>query len=348
MIGDNCNLKCTYCFYNKLDQEHASEFGIDDLRNFFKQIKEMQSSPYRFIWHGGEPLLKGFDTFQEIVKAQTEIFDDYNDVENLLQTNATLVTKKWAVFFRENNFKVGISLDGDKESNDNHRIYKHGQSSFMKVIRGIEILKEEGIEPAIIQTVPKRNLKNVSTDFDFFFDKLQAKSLAINISDVQYTADATLEAVTPDEGFELYKTLFHKWLERKDKNIRVREIENFLLGLTGNTPKSCSFNGTCGHYISIEGNKDVYPCDRLSFSKKYYLGNLNTETYKEILEGERMQKFRELVTDKPEPCKTCEWQKMCNNGCTALRNPETNHYKFCEARKKTFAYISNYINTVNQ
>jgi uncharacterized protein len=346
-VGERCNLRCSYCFYNKQNQEQSKIIDIRDLHNILLQIKQAHKPPYYFIWHGGEPLLSKIDYFERLIQIQYEIFDNQQDTINLIQTNGTLVSQRWAVFFFRHKFRVGISLDGDKSCNDVYRIKKDKKSSFSAVLKGIDYLRSEGIEPGVIQTITKNTLSYVPNNFDYLVDELKIKSLSTNICDTQYTQDQTIVGLTSDDVFWLYKMLFHKWLERKDFSLRIREVENIIFGLTGLNPKSCSFNGTCGEYLTIEGNQSIYPCDRLSHNPNYYLGKLTHSSYHEIVSGSRRESFIQYAHTLPDDCVICKWKNICNNGCTALRDPITKLYKYCEARKQIFSYINDIINSIN-
>lgn len=345
--GERCNLRCSYCFYNKLNQEQSKTIDIQDLFSILLQIRQTHNPPYNFIWHGGEPLMIKIDYFEKLVQLQKNIFKNQEDVINLIQTNGTLISKRWAEFFYKHKFRVGVSLDGDKSSNDIYRYKKGKKSSFLEVLKGIDNLRTVGIEPGIIQTITKNTLTLASNNFDYLIDDLKIKSLSTNICDTQYTQDKTIGSLTSDDVYWLYKMIFYKWLERKDFSLRIREVENIVFGLTGLRQRSCSFNGSCGNYITIEGDKSLYPCDRLSHNTNYYLGSLTKANYNDIVSGAQRDSFLSFVHTLPENCIICKWKKICNNGCTALRDPNTGLYKYCEARKKTFSYINNIINSLN-
>jgi uncharacterized protein len=67
-------------------------------------------------------------------------------IDNCIQTNGTLLTDEWCIFLKENNFLVGISIDGPQEFHDEYRRNKQGQPSFYKVKKGIDLLKKHGVE----------------------------------------------------------------------------------------------------------------------------------------------------------------------------------------------------------
>lgn len=66
-------------------------------------------------------------------------------VSNTLQTNATLIDDEWAAFLSENDFLVGVSLDGPQDLHDSYRLDKKGGPTFDKVMAGIELLKKYGV-----------------------------------------------------------------------------------------------------------------------------------------------------------------------------------------------------------
>lgn len=49
-------------------------------------------------------------------------------------------------FFKENNWLVGISIDGPQEFHDEYRLTKQGRPSFVNVMRGINLLNKHGVE----------------------------------------------------------------------------------------------------------------------------------------------------------------------------------------------------------
>ena len=52
----------------------------------------------------------------------------------------------WARFLKENNFLVGISIDGYKELHDLYRVNASGEGSFERIRGSLEILKKHEVE----------------------------------------------------------------------------------------------------------------------------------------------------------------------------------------------------------
>lgn len=109
---------------------------------------------------GGEPLMN-FDLIQFVVNECKLCYPESKFVFSLT-TNTTLINSEIADFFKENCFRVMVSIDGYKEIHNHHRKFRNGTGSFDKVIEGIQILKDKGVEFRIRATLDHR-----------FYDKYQ-------------------------------------------------------------------------------------------------------------------------------------------------------------------------------
>ena len=127
--GSICNLDCQYCYY--LDKEQLYPNGEsftmtkELLEEYISQhIEATKEDLIMFSWHGGEPTLLGLDYFQKIIRFQEKYKPSNKKIINGIQTNGTLLDKETVGFFKENNFGIGISLDGPQFIHDKNRFYK--------------------------------------------------------------------------------------------------------------------------------------------------------------------------------------------------------------------------------
>ena len=154
--GSLCNLDCKYCYY--LDK--AEIYGGKEPRMteamLEKVVQEYISAngvpEVTFNWHGGEPLVLGLDFYRKALEFEKK-YADGKVIHNTIQTNGTLLNREWARFFHDNNFLVGISLDGPKDIHDKYRKDKGGFPTFDRVMSGLNILKGEGVEFNTMSTV---------------------------------------------------------------------------------------------------------------------------------------------------------------------------------------------------
>lgn len=342
VVGDFCNLRCRYCFYNPVDQSTRYVMSDELLEKFLGQYMGLFTGHLIFIWHGGEPLLAGLPFFQKVVDLQTKNLRDGQIIQNTIQTNATLVDAEWAEFFKAHGFRVGVSLDGDKENHDHFRLNHGGGGSFDRVMRGIEILRRHGIEPGIIQTLTHDNVSRAKEDFNFFANVLGTKSWGVNdYLDVAGVNKAMLDqTITNEELTQFLKTYIDLWLVQDNPNLRVREIENFISGVFSKRAPNCTFNGSCTGFFCLEYDGRVYPCDRLSNRPELLFGDLSQQSLLEILNGPTRLRYAEDVNSLHPECAVCEWQKACHNGCTMHRvDGIRGKYYYCETRKAIFAYL---------
>ncbi len=80
IVGDFCNLRCQYCFYNVRDQSTPHVMSDKMLEKFISEYMNLFNSYLFFIWHGGEPLLAGREFFERAVAFQEENARDDHEI----------------------------------------------------------------------------------------------------------------------------------------------------------------------------------------------------------------------------------------------------------------------------
>ena len=118
---------------------------------------ETQSVPeITFAWQGGEPTLLGVDYFKKIVKYQNQ-YANGKIINNSFQTNGVLLNDNWCNFFVDNDFLVGLSIDGPEELHNRYRVSKGGKPSYGKVMKGLKYLKKHGVQFNTLTCVQRDN-----------------------------------------------------------------------------------------------------------------------------------------------------------------------------------------------
>jgi sulfatase maturation enzyme AslB (radical SAM superfamily) len=141
-LTNGCNLDCKYCFISASLKEHKllNKQKFLDLLNFLK--KENNRSINFYFAGAGEPTLN-FKLIKQLPRLCEE-----NGMEKCifhLTTNGTLLTQEMIDFFRESDFIINISLDGNKEINDFSRVYRDGKGSFDNVYSNIQLLRKNNV-----------------------------------------------------------------------------------------------------------------------------------------------------------------------------------------------------------
>ena len=193
--GSLCNLDCHYCYY--LDK--AEIYGgreprmtLDMLEVCVREyIRANDVQEVTFNWHGGEPLVMGIDFYKKAIELQQKYAGE-KLIHNTLQTNGTLLTQEWASFLRDNDFLVGISIDGPEDIHNKYRKDKGGAPTFDKVMRGLNILYRSNVQYNTMTTINKASegrglevysfLKSVGSKYMQFMPVVEHVKYPVNAS----------------------------------------------------------------------------------------------------------------------------------------------------------------------
>lgn len=338
IVGNSCNLRCDYCFYHEKNQQERTVMGIEILEKFIRQYLELFDGNLRFNWHGGEPLLAGISFFQKIVELQKRYIRNNQKISNSIQTNGILINKKWAAFFRDNDFEVGVSLDGVKKCHDLFRKNITGQSSFDATIRGIRILQKYKVPIGILHVLTNKSLSYIKENFHFFVNDLQIKDICTCVYAPTRGPCMFNQKMTNKKFTEFFKRVIDFWFLQNNPDLQIRELENFLAGIYGKIASVCGFNGTCSAFFCVDYDGKIYPCDRVSNESRFCIGDLSSNFLRDILNSDKRLDWAKKTKFLHSDCLSCAWRDACRNGCTDYRNDE-GKYLFCETRKKIFNYL---------
>ena len=180
-----CNESCSHCYHTP-DERVRGEMSLETL----DRLMGMVASEYQavwFIWHGGEPLLLGTDFYRRAMALQKK-YAAGKRIENTIQTNGTLVTEEWCGLFTENNFLVGISLDGPQDIHDAFRLTKGGRPTFEKVMSAISMFRKTGVEFNTLSVVSSLCGKRGGEIYRFLRDKARSRYMQF-LPAVEHVAD---------------------------------------------------------------------------------------------------------------------------------------------------------------
>lgn len=343
--GSRCNLRCDYCYYlskHDMYEDSRQEMSEELLEEFTRQYLEAQTQEeVLFTWHGGEPLLRGLDFYKKALELQRH-YGRGRVIDNCLQTNGTLLNEEWCRFFHDNNFLIGISIDGKREWHDTLRT-----NSFARVMEGIKLLNEYDVQWNAMAVVNSLNVKDPVGFYRFFRDTgcqfLQFEPI-VERTDTEGRLLAphdkggamTPESVSPEEYGEFLCKVFDEWFANDIGEIFIQHFEATLANIYGVPPGICSFAPRCGQAAAMEHNGDLYSCDHFVFPE-YWLGNIRHNTITEMMYGERQQRFgTEKYTTLSERCRECKWLKLCYGECPKNRFMEDGTNYLCAAYRMFF------------
>ncbi len=353
--GPICNLDCMYCYYLSKERLYpGSKFRMTDkiLENFTRQyIRAQQVPEVTFAWQGGEPVLMGLDFYRRAVELQKKYRPPGMTIHNCFQTNGTMLDDKWGRFFSEQNFLVGLSLDGPRQVNDPFRVNKSGQSAFDKVENGLALLRRYRVDFNILACVHAANADQPLDVYRYFRDETGAKFIQFipiverdNKTGFQEGRKLTSRSVTGPQFGNFLLTIFDEWLRRDVGRIFIQLFDVALAAWSGYKPGFCVFGETCAQNLVLAHNGDLYACDHF-VEPKYRLGNIMEKNLTELVASKKQRRFgRDKHDTLPDYCRQCKVQFVCNGVCpkdrilmTADGQPGLNY--LCEGYKKFFNHI---------
>ena len=365
--GAHCNLACKYCYYleknNLYQNSHRHLMSDEMLEQFTREYIEAQTMPQvLFTWHGGEPLMRSIDFYKKALALQKK-YAHGKQIDNVIQTNGTLLTDEWCEFFAQNHWLVGISIDGPQEYHDHYRVTPAGKPSWEKVMQGISLLKKHRVEWNAMAVVNAYNAEQPLEFYHFFRDNgcqyLQftpiverltehedGRTLASLADDREIPlADAS---VTPQQWGNFLCTIFDDWVRHDVGKTFVEIFDCTLANWMGVLPGICAYSKECGHAGVMEHNGDVYSCDHFVFPE-YKLGNIRELSLIDMLYGEKQQTFSRLKhTSLPRQCKECDMEFACHGECPKNRfekdkygEPGLNY--LCQGYYQYYSHVAPYM-----
>ena len=329
-IGPICNLDCSYCFYLKKEkywpERHSWRMSDEILEQYVKQyIEAHQVNEVNFAWQGGEPTLMGVDFFRRAVELQRKYARPGMNISNAFQTNGTLLDDEWGEFLHENNFLIGISIDGPPKMHDQYRLDKGGKPTSGQVIAGLRMLQKHKVEHNILCVVNRTNSEHPKEVYNYFKELgaefMQFIPIVEMVGDMGEEGDnlTTSRSVRPEQYGRFLCGIFDEWVVQDIGRIFVQIFDIALEAWMGYIPSLCIFNETCGDAMIIEHNGDIYSCDHYVFPD-YRLGNIMEEPLGEMVASPFQRKFGTDKKNKlPKQCQECDVRFVCNGGCPKNR-----------------------------
>jgi heme b synthase len=322
-LTNACNLACIHCRASAIKEPQPGELSTAQARHFVDELVDYKPI---LILTGGEPLLRA-DVF-DIARYATR-----KGLRAVLATNGTLLTLQIVRKLKTAGIqRVSISIDG--ATREMHDVFRGEAGAFEGALRGIDILKKEGISFQINTTITKRNLTHIPQIHDLAIE-LKASALHIFLLVPTGRGEEIVSEEIPPEEYEKVLNWFYD--RSKDKRIQFKatcaphyfrimrqrtKVEGIRItpqthGLEAMT-KGC-LGGSAFCFVSSKGN--VYPCGYLPA----LAGNILEKPFKTIWEKSK------VFNDLRDPgllkgkCGLCEYKNVCG-GCRARAYAGTGDY----------------------
>lgn len=365
--GPLCNLACNYCYYlekqNLYKQQQGKTMTDETLETFVRDYIAAQSTPsVLFTWHGGEPLMRPITFYRRVLELQRK-YAAGRAIDNCIQTNGTLITPEWAQFFHDNQFLVGISIDGPQDMHDRYRKSRLGRPSWRQVMKGIDLLNRYSVEWNAMAVANATTAEDPLRFYHFFkeinchylqftpiverfYRHPDGRCLATPLDGA--TAELTDFSITPEAWGDFCCTIFDEWVKNDVGEYFVQLFDATLAGWAGVMPSVCSMAETCGHATALEFNGDLYACDHFVFPE-YRLGNILETPLATLTARPELKKFGQAKRDAlTRQCRECEYLFACHGECPKNRfgfsvDGEPGHNYLCKGYHQFFSHVAPYM-----
>ncbi len=312
--------------------------SVDTLRTMTRKLLRLSLPASQFCWQGGEPTLMGLDWFQTAIKFQMQFGHSGQICSNSLQTNALLIDDDWAEFLARYKFLVGVSLDGPREIHDLYR----GEGTHERVMHATDILDRHKVEFNTLAVVSRANQDLGRQSYRWFRDNGFDFMQFIPAIETDENNKPLPFSPTPAGFGQFMCDVFDAWIEDDGPGkVYVRLFESTLCQLAGVQVGSCIMGTRCSHYMVVEHNGDVFPCD-FFVRADLKIGNITEQDIPELANSPIVEEFASAKGRWNEDCDACRFLTLCHGGCLKDRERAHGHFNdktyLCPSYKKFYSH----------
>ncbi len=354
-VASRCNLNCTYCYmYNLGDNSYLKQpkFMTDaTIEHLVKRIREncLKNNTKKFliVIHGGEPLLMGYNRFENFI-VKTKILEQEGiEINYSLQTNALLLDKKWCDLFNKYKIPIGISIDGRKDVNDEYRVGHKGEGSYDRIIQGIKIAQK--YLKSQIGGLSVLNLNSNPIDTYLHAKEIGFVSTDYLLPDTNY--DHSNKVLDPSNTpyADWLIPVFDKWFkEDNTKRIDVRFFYFLVHAILGGSVSIDAFGEALNNVLVIETNGGIEAVDVLKVCGDNFTkagANVLTHSFDDAIQTPLANLYYQSGKLLPKKCLACPIKELCGGGYLPHRYSSKNGFNnpsvYCNDLLKLITHIQN-------
>lgn len=323
-VASRCNLNCDYCYeYNLGDDSWKSQPKLIDENTIHvlgQRIAEHASQhDLRTVFvslHGGEPLLLGPKRLDRMCSILREEIGIPTEVIFSMQTNGILLSERIIEVIRRNRIAVSVSIDGDREAHDRHRVDHRGRGSYDRVARGLELLRREAPDcfANVLAVVDTRN--NPVRSFD------AVASFGVQYMDFllpHWHWDAPPPRPTDDPVAygRWFWELYEAWTADRHPGVEIRFLANIVNQLAGGAPlyEGMTLSPVTLIVIATDGSIEAVDCIKSTGSGVQQIGlSINSASFDMALDAQLISIRQAGEGQLCDLCRQCLFKRECAGG----------------------------------
>ena len=316
---ERCNLACKYCAVTS-DPWRQERMEWPTAQRTMDLVIDYISERGTVEFVGGEALLE-MDLIERIVDYGKQRAEKAGkQLKFGAQSNGTLIKKDLLDRIKAREIDVGISLDGDRVSNDRARVFPGNKGTYAAITRAIALMNESGCAPGVICVVSKANYWRIDK---VLADYVELDQTGIKLNPVSCHGRARQEwdalALEPEEFLEAHM----KYLDLVvNEGCTVRDENTaIMLHILGTKmhPYRC-MRSQCGagrDFMTFAPNGDVYPCPQTRVNPEFRLANVfEVDRLNNIWKSNPIiSKLAERQVGSISECTECTYKRFCEAGC---------------------------------
>jgi His-Xaa-Ser system radical SAM maturase HxsB len=331
-----CNSSCIYCQVKRNEKsDHSADMTKETAKNIIRTIFECPSKFIKIEFQGGDPSTD-FEMVQYIIEeAEWMNLRKQKCVEFVICTNLTLLTPKMVKYLKDHKCLISTSLDGPKDIHDHNRPLQDESLDHHAIFeKNINMIRDIwGYKECVgaLMTTSKYSLGHFPEIVDEYI-RLGLNCISFrSLNPYGFAKQYKDKVAYPIEDFiENYKIGLNYVLEQNKKGVFIIEGFASLLLKRILTPFATGFVdlqspagvGISGAIYDYDGS--VYVADEGRMMARmgndvFKLGNVNTSTYQELFNGEKLHSIiHQANTECLPACSDCVFQPYC--GADPVRN----------------------------
>ena len=348
-VSEGCNLKCTYCFADRVDER--STLPVFEARNsqrmmsFETAVKSITAvtelaqrngnNALVIKFFGREPLLNWKVIDQVIIYCESN--ESSFRYHYTITTNGTLLTTPIIRKLKEVETDIVVSLDGFLKGNT-LRVTHEGGESFSSVDRALQLLREEQVSYCVASVLSDGNFDDVGGEFLHYLQERGVKQWEVKLAMQNDGLTRRSADQYADKLFALYKqgqemgiavtgdwydpfaTIFHTTKLLRDKHVHRL------------APNSCS---ATDHQISIEPGGGIFGCRALDSR----LGSV--DDFQGLFQSAKYSHLSMRTYYNVPFCHGCKLEGFCQGVCLGHSERKYNDIyrpddSYCEVYRKVF------------
>ncbi len=306
-ITNQCNLRCTYCYISKTNEQLPITLGKRSLRAVFQAARGQGMREVTLKYAGGEALLEA-DTIWALDDYARELAGDEIAITSVILTNGAPLNAANLAQIKQRGMRLALSLDGLGEAHDRQRPMLGGQPSFQRVQRGLDLAQAAGVDINVSVVVGPGNMAALPELVDYLLDR----DLRFSLGFLRDNDEASFELAAQDEALIGAMAATYQRIALRPPRFSIMNSALDRVQLEQPHFAAC---GVGESYVVIKHTGEVASCQMLLNRP---LGHIREGNVIKLVQTRTRERPHGTSVDDREGCRTCDWRYRCAGGCPVV------------------------------